>query len=137
MKMRMRSKKAVVIGAMALMAAVIPVGPANATANAGVTPVNVGGAVGIGECAAVGATTDGSTMDLVVRGTATIAGATNVSIVCHVWQGTSKHGHVGGVGTAGFAAAAGVVSNFNLANYNICAEIFITTLSGGFHIGCH
>ncbi len=133
-----RSKKLALIGIIGLMAAIVPGSPASATANADVVSVTVDGAAGIAECAAVGVTTNGRSMELVVRGTATIAGATNVSLVCHVWQNTPsyKHGHAGGVGTAGAAVAAGVVRNFNLAQYNICAEVFIVTLTGSAHLTC-
>lgn len=138
MKWITRSKKLAVVGVIGLMGAVVPGSPASATANADVVTVSAPGAAGIAECAAVGVTTNASSMDLVVRGTATIAGATNVSLVCHVWQNSPsyRHRHVGGVGTAGAAVAAGVASGMHLANYSICAEVFIVTPTGSAHIPC-
>ncbi|HEX2295179.1 MAG TPA: hypothetical protein VHN37_07715 [Actinomycetota bacterium] len=136
MKLITRSKRAALVGLVGILAAVVPGSPAHATAAVDIRPINApDGAPGLAECAAVGATTNGSTMDLVVRGTANIAGATNISLVCHVWQ-SNKHGHVGGVSVTGSAVAAGVVRNFNLAPYTICAEVFIVTLNGSYHYPC-
>jgi hypothetical protein len=123
------------------MAALVPGSPAHATASADVVPISIGGAAGIAECSAVGAVTNTSTMTLAVRGTANLVGATQVSLVCHVWQDqtsttSARHGHATGTGVAGTAVAAGVAQNFHLANYSICAEVFIVTLSGGYHIDC-
>ena len=141
MKMIMRSKRAALVATVALMAALIPGSPAHATASADVIPISIGGAVGIAECSAVGVVTNTSTMTLAVKGTANLVGATQGSLVCHVWQSQTastgaRHGHATGTGVAGAAVAAGVVSNFHLANYSICAEVFIVTLSGGHHIPC-
>lgn len=138
MKLINRSKKAALIGVVGLMTAIVPGSPAHATAQADVVTVNVPGATGIAECTAVGVTTNASSMDLVVRGTATIAGATNVSLLCHVWQTSpsARHRHVGGVGGPGVAVAAGTATNMHLGAYSICAEVFIVTPTGGAHIPC-
>lgn len=139
MKLINRSKKAALIGVVGLLTAVVPGSPAHATAQADIVTINApGGATGIAECVGVGVTQNASSMDLVVRGTATIAGATNVSLVCHVWQTSPgpKHADIGGVGGPGFAAAAGVARNLHLAQYSICAEVFIVTPSGSAHIKC-
>jgi hypothetical protein len=136
MKIRKARSKLAVLAAAGLLVALVP-GTADATAQSDIQIVQAPDAAGFGECTAVGVVKSPSTMDLVVEGHATVAGAIDVSIVCHVWQDFGPHRDIGGTGAGPVAAAAGTALNFRLDTYHICAEVFITTLSGGRHFPCH
>lgn len=111
--------------------------PAQAIPNAGVSVIIApdGSGVGLGECEAAGVTQNATTMDLVVRGSATLTGARSISLTCHLWQRaggkTIRHCHVPGFSIVPFTAqAAGICNNFRLATYNICPEVEAVTLFG-------
>ena len=90
-----------------------------------------------GVCTGQAATTNGSSLTVVVEGEATSQGpAIDTGIICHLYQNGVRKGTVGGTGIGVAAVAAGTVNGLSLAPYTFCAEVTAVYLTGSARSTC-